>query len=81
MYPVDEYTLWKDYKLNKEPAVAAAADQHRMLRDAGLIRRPWLTCQICRSLWLLGHALARAGQWLERRYAPVALQPRIGLGT
>jgi hypothetical protein len=74
MLPLNDYTLLKDYELNKLPVVLAKAEEHRLLSEAGLIRRPWLSCQVCRSLWRLGHVLATAGQRLEQRYAPVTLQ-------
>ena len=74
MLPLNGYTSLKDYELNKLPVVLAKAEEHRLLREAGLIRRPWLSCQVCRSLWRLGHVLATAGQRLEQRYAPVTLQ-------
>ncbi len=75
MLPPNEYEWVKHYKLNKLPAVIAKAEQHRLLAEAGLIRRPWLTCQVCRSLWRLGRMLVTAGQRLEQRYAPPALNP------
>ena len=72
---LNDYTFLKDYELNKLPAVLAEAEQHRLLAEAGLIRRPWLSCQVCRSLWRLGHLLETTGQRLERRYAPAELRP------
>lgn len=75
MLPPSEYEWVKHYKLNKLPAVIASAEEHRLLAEAGLIRRPWLTCQACRSLWRLGRMLALAGKRLEQRYAPLALRP------
>ena len=70
MLPPNDYLAMKDYELNRLPDVLAKAEQNRLLREAGLIRRPWLTCQVCRSLWRLGRLLVTAGQRLERRYAP-----------
>ncbi len=78
MLPPNDYVMLKDYKLNKLPAVVAKAEQHRLLAEAGLVRRPWLACQVCRSLWRLGCALMNAGQRLERRYAPAVLNPTPG---
>ncbi len=75
MLPLNDYLLLKDYKLNKLSAINARAEQHRILAEAGLVRRPWLSCQICRSLWRLGHAMVSAGLRLEQRYAPAALKP------
>jgi hypothetical protein len=75
MLPLNDYLLMKDYELNRLPDVVAEAERHRLLAEAGLIRRPWLTCQVCRSLWRLGHLLETAGQRLERRYAPMTPNP------
>ncbi len=74
MLPPNEYLSLKDYELNKLTRVLAKAEEHRLLSEAGLIRRPgWLACQVCQSLWRLGHLLATAGQRLEQRYAPPTL--------
>lgn len=73
MVPPNEYLSLKDYEWNRLPAVLAKAEQHRLLVEAGLIQRPWLSCQMCRSLWRLGRLLAAAGQRLEQRYAPRTL--------
>jgi len=82
MLPPNDYLAMKDYELNRLPNVLAKTEQHRLLVEAGLIRRPplyapsvWLTCQVCRSLWRLGRLLVTAGQRLERRYAPMAPSP------
>jgi hypothetical protein len=73
MLPPNDFVLLEDYRLNRLPHVLSKAEEHRLLREAGLIRRPWLACQVCRSLWRLGRLLVTAGQRLERRYAPVSL--------
>jgi len=73
MLPPNDYTLMQDYEKNKLPAIMTSAEEGRMLREAGLIRQPWLSCQIFHSLWHLGRALVAAGQRLERRYAPLTL--------
>jgi hypothetical protein len=78
MFPQNDYLWLKDYELNRLPAGLANAEQHRLLSEAGLIRRPWLSCQICRSLWQLGRMLVTAGQRLEQRYTPAALSPTKG---
>ena len=82
MLPPNDYLSMKDYELNRLPDVLARAEQHRLLVEAGLIRRPplsapsvWLTCQVCRSLWRLGRLLESAGQQLEQRYAPMRPTP------
>ena len=78
MLPPNDYLAMKDYELNRLPDVLAKTETHRLLAEAGLIRRSplcapsvWLTCQVCRSLWRLGRLLVTAGQRLERRYAPM----------
>jgi hypothetical protein len=71
MLPPNDYLSMQDYELNRLPDILARAEQTRLLREAGLMRRPWLSCQMCRSLWRLGRLLATAGQRLERRYAPM----------
>lgn len=70
MLPQNDYLLLKDYELNRLPAIVAGAERHRLLKEAGLIRRPWLSSQLCRSLWRLGRLLVATGQRLERHYAP-----------
>ena len=40
MLPLNDYTLLKDYELNKLPVILARAEEHRLLSEAGLIRRP-----------------------------------------
>lgn len=75
MLPLNDYVWFQDYKLNRLPKVIADAEQHRLMQEAGLLRRPWLSCQVCRSLWRLGHLLVDAGQRLEQRFAPVVLRP------
>lgn len=57
MYPLNEEMLRRDYALNREPEVKARSKQHRMLADAGLVRRSSFSCQLCRRLWSLGHQL------------------------
>jgi hypothetical protein len=73
MLPPNDYVALKDYQLNKLPVVVAKAEQHRLLMEAGLIRRPWVSCQVCRSLWRLGRLLVATGRRLEQRYAPLTL--------
>ncbi len=75
MFPLNDYVALKDYQLNREPVVAKRAEEHRILTEAGLIRRPWLTCQACRALWRFGRMLVVAGRRLEQRYERLALQP------
>jgi len=75
MFPLNDYVALKDYQLNREPVVAKRAEEHRILAEAGLIRRPWLTCQACRALWRFGRMLIAAGRHLEQRYEHLAFQP------
>jgi hypothetical protein len=75
MLPPNDFVSMQDYQLNRLPDVLARAEQNRLLREAGLLPRPWLSCQLCRSLWRLGHLLVSAGQRLERRYAPMMPNP------
>ena len=81
MFPTNDYLWQKEFELNRQPEVLARVEQRRLLKEAGLDRRPWLSCQICHSLWHLGHVLVTAGQRLERRYAhaerpgPAVLRP------
>ena len=71
----NDYGLMRDYELNGLPDVLARAEQNRLLREAGLMQRPWFTCQVCRSLWRLGRLLVTAGQRLEHRYSPMRPSP------
>jgi hypothetical protein len=75
MYPQDEYSLLKDYRLNELPAVLERGRRNVLLREAGLDHRRAFSCQICHSLWHLGHSMVTAGQWLERRYEHAAPGP------
>ena len=82
MLLLNDYLSMKDYELNRLPDVLARAEQNRLLREAGLMRRPalcaplvWFSCQVCRSLWRLGRLLESAGQQLEQRYAPMRPNP------
>ena len=75
--------MWPQNELMQSPEqftcrlerVSAESEQNRMLRQAGLIRRPWLSCQACRALWRLGRLMMTAGQRLEQRYAAARLSP------
>lgn len=71
MFPLNDYCYYKDYELNRLPKVKEEAEKRRLLEEAGIIRRPWLSCQVCRSLWQLGHTMVKAGRRLERRYGPL----------
>ena len=75
MIPFNDYLYLKDFQLNKEPEMLARARQHHLLAEAGLLRQPWLTCHVCRSLWRLGHLIETFGQRMEQHYAPLALKP------
>ncbi len=71
MLPPNDYYLYQDYELNRLPKIKEDAEKRRVLEEAGLIPRPWLSCQICRSLWQLGRTMVKAGQRLEHRYRPL----------
>ncbi len=73
--PSEYYTSSKDYELNKAPDAAAKAEHNRLLVEAGLLRRSWISCQVCRSLWRLGHSMVTTGLRLEQRYGPPVLEP------
>ena len=78
MYPRNELMLpplefWQDHLDD----VRAQAEQHRRLREAGLLGNRWLACQVCRSLWRLGHLLVMTGLRLERRYALSGLRSAV----
>lgn len=75
MYPLTDEVLMNDYKLNREPVVAAKTEQHRLMVEAGLVHRSRLSCQVCRSMWRLGHLMVRTGLRLEQRYAPPETMP------
>jgi len=82
MLPPNDYLSMQDYELNRLPDILARAEQNRLLREAGLMRRPalcaplvWFSCQVCRSLWRLGRLLELTGQRLERRYAALMPSP------
>ncbi len=76
MLPPSDYVAFKDYQLNRLPAQLAAAGQHRLLSEAGLVGRSWLSCQVRRSLLGLARVLVATGRWLEKHSTPVALAPR-----
>ena len=56
MLPLNDYLSMKDYELNRLPDVLARAEQNRLLREAGLMRRP---------LWCGSRArcAGRSGGW------------------
>lgn len=67
MLPPNDYVWLKDYELNTLPAAVANVEQARLLCEAGLGRRPWLSCQVCQSLWRLGRLFVTVGLRLEQR--------------
>ena len=72
MLPQNDYLIQRDLDYRLE-GIQVDARQRRLLRSAGIARRNWLTCQVCRSLWRLGRLLITTGLRLERRYAPMGL--------
>lgn len=75
MYPLTDQALMNDYRLNREPVVAAQTEQHRLMVEAGLIRRSWFSCQVCRSVWRLGRLMVKTGLRLEQRFGSLELRP------
>ena len=75
MLPPNDYLSMKDYELNRLPDVLARAEQNRLLREAGLMRRPALrTFGVALVPGVpvalaAGTAVGATGQRLERRYA------------
>lgn len=78
MLPPSDYELRKNYELNTLPAVLERGRRRVLLREAGLEQRRWISCQVCKSLWRLGHSLVVAGTYLEKRYQRTALRPSGG---
>ena len=72
MLPQNDYLIQRDYLDYHAAALLEDARQRRLLRNAGLTRRAWLSCQVCGSLWRLEHLMVTTGLRLEHRYAPVA---------
>lgn len=73
MLPQNDFLLQHEFLDHRRAEIQAEVKKRSLLRQAGIIARPWLTCQICHTLWHLGRALIQAGQRLERRYAAAAL--------
>ena len=73
MLPQNDYLIQRDYLDYHTEALLEDTRQRRLLHNAGIVPRNWLSCQVCRSLWRLGHLLVTAGHRLERRYANVRL--------
>ena len=73
MLPQNDYLIQRDVIDYHGDALMEDARQRRLLHKMGPVRSTWLTCQVCRSLWQLGHLLVTTGLRLERRYAPARL--------
>jgi hypothetical protein len=69
MLPQNDYLIEREFLDYRRHDLMAEAGKLQLLRRAGMARRPWLTCQICRTLWQLGHLMVAAGRRLEQRYA------------
>ncbi len=53
MYPLNDEALRREHALNREPLINARAEQHRLLAEAGMIRRTAVSRQVFRwSEWL-----------------------------
>jgi hypothetical protein len=74
MLPQNDYRLQKEYIDYYIEPLKEDARQRLLLRNAGLVRHSWLSCQVCRSLWRLGGLMVTAGLRLEQRYTPVRLR-------
>jgi len=48
------------------------AERHRLLHEAGVDERGWLSSRFCRLLSRLGRLLVALGQWLEHYEVPSA---------
>jgi hypothetical protein len=73
MLPQNDFLVQHEFLDYKLQGLKVEVDQRRLLHRAGMVRRPWVTCQICRTLWQLGRLMVTAGQRLERRYAVPSL--------
>ncbi len=72
----NEYLAFKDFELNRRPAMLAEARTHQLLREAGLAPRSRLAPLARWALARLGSLLVLTGGWLERRATLVAPVPR-----
>lgn len=52
------------------------AEKHRMLQEAGIDQRSWLSRQICWSLACLGRVLVSLGRRLQRLEETAVAAPR-----
>ena len=73
MLPQNDYLVQHELLDYNSQRLMAEAGQRQLLHRAGMARRPWLTCQICRTLWQLGRLMVTAGKRLEQRYAITGL--------
>ena len=73
MLPQNDYLMQREYLDYQLGALADDARQRHLLASAGIVRRNWLSCQVCRSLWRLGRLMITTGLRLEQRYAPMRL--------
>ena len=72
MLPRNEIMQPPEYLACRLERLAAESEQRRLLRQAGVIPRSWLSCQVCAALWGMGRAMARTWNRLERRYELLA---------
>jgi hypothetical protein len=74
MLPQNDFLIEKDldYQLGEFRREIAS---QRLMREAGIVRKSWLSCQVCRALFNFGRMLVSAGLRLERRYGPVGAHP------
>jgi len=69
MYPLNDEVLRNEHALNREPVIKARAEQHRLLAEAGLVRRSRFSGQVSQlSGWLGQHISAVRLRLLPRRF-------------
>jgi hypothetical protein len=67
MYPLNDEVLRREHALNREPLIKARAEQHRLLAEAGLIRRTRVSRQALRLSEWLGQRISAARLRLQPR--------------
>lgn len=73
MLPRNEFLQPPENLTCRLERLSAEAAQRQLLRQAGIIQRPWLSCQICVALWRMGRAMVRTGKRIEERYGGLQL--------
>ena len=60
------YYLLEELRVQQLNDCHDKARMNRICREAGIDRRGWLNCQICRALTLLGRGLVASGRRLQQ---------------